>query len=166
MSNEQGIYLRRSSETDIEELKNAFERSKLLHSKFVDEPGSYEEFIGQEHRYLVCLQSTDEIVGFYNISEIVKGCFQSAYLGFAAFEPNQRKGFMSKGIQLLLRIAFDEINLHRLEANIQPDNIASKNLVKKANFVKEGYSVGYLKISNKWRDHERWAIINEDWVDK
>ena len=166
MNTEQGIFLRRSSEKDIEDLKNAFKRSRLLHSKFVDEPSNYKEFIDQEHRYLVRLESTDEIVGFYNISEIVKGCFQSAYLGFAAFEPNQRKGFMSKGIKLLLKIAFEEINLHRLEANIQPDNIASKSLVKKANFIKEGYSVGYLKICNQWRDHERWAIINKDWVSK
>ena len=73
---------------------------------------------------------------------------------------------MSKCIKLLLKIAFEEINLHRLEANIQPDNIASKSLIKKAKFVKEGYSVGYLKISNEWRDHERWAILNECWVAK
>jgi len=165
MNHAQGIYLRKSSLRDIEEVKIAFERSKLLHSKFMDEPSDYERFMDQEHRYLVCLESTDEIVGFYHISEIVKGCFCSAYLGFAAFEPNHGKGYMSQGIKLLLQIAFEDINLHRLEANIQPDNLASKNLVQRAGFHKEGYSVGYLKIGNEWRDHERWAIINDRWAE-
>jgi ribosomal-protein-alanine N-acetyltransferase len=70
---------------------------------------------------------------------------------------------MSEAIRLILRYAFNDLKLHRLEANIQPGNVASIALVRRAGFVLEGYSRRYLKISGRWRDHERWAILIEDW---
>jgi [ribosomal protein S5]-alanine N-acetyltransferase len=70
---------------------------------------------------------------------------------------------MTEAIQLMLDYAFRQRNLHRLEANIQPDNAASVALIKRAGFVREGYSRRYLKICGRWRDHERWAILAEDW---
>lgn len=66
----------------------------------------------------------------------------------------------------MLRYAFLELKLHRLEANIQPENVASIALVRRAGFVREGYSRRYLKICGRWRDHERWALIAEDWKAK
>jgi ribosomal-protein-alanine N-acetyltransferase len=63
----------------------------------------------------------------------------------------------------MLRYAFKQLKLHRLEANIQPGNLASIALIKRAGFVREGYSRRYLKICGQWRDHERWAILSEDW---
>ena len=77
--------------------------------------------------------------------------------------PFAGQGYMTEAIQLMLRYAFKQLRLHRLEANIQPGNIASIALVRRAGFVREGYSRRYLKICGQWRDHERWAIIAEDW---
>jgi ribosomal-protein-alanine N-acetyltransferase len=70
---------------------------------------------------------------------------------------------MTEALQLMMRHAFDDLQLHRLEANIQPGNVASLALVKRAGFGREGYSRRYLKIGGRWRDHERWAILAEDW---
>jgi ribosomal-protein-alanine N-acetyltransferase len=70
---------------------------------------------------------------------------------------------MTEAMRLLLRHAFTKLKLHRIEANIQPENQASIALVKRAGFVREGYSRRYLKICGRWRDHERWAILVEDW---
>ena len=70
---------------------------------------------------------------------------------------------MTEAVRLLLRHAFARMKLHRVEANIQPGNLASLALVKRAGFIKEGYSRRYLKICGRWRDHERWAILAEDW---
>jgi len=70
---------------------------------------------------------------------------------------------MTEAIALMLRYAFADLRLHRIEANIQPGNVASIALVKRAGFVKEGFSRRYLKIGGRWRDHERWAILAEDW---
>jgi ribosomal-protein-alanine N-acetyltransferase len=66
-------------------------------------------------------------------------------------------------IQLILRYAFTKLKLHRVEANIQPENLASLALIKRAGFTREGYSRRYLRIGGRWRDHERWALLAEDW---
>jgi ribosomal-protein-alanine N-acetyltransferase len=62
----------------------------------------------------------------------------------------------------VLDLAFGELGLHRLEANIQPKNLRSIELVKRAGFRCEGLSLRYLKIAGRWRDHERWAITAEE----
>jgi [ribosomal protein S5]-alanine N-acetyltransferase len=69
---------------------------------------------------------------------------------------------MSAGIRAAIAKAFGTLRLHRLEANIQPDNDASRRLVRRLGFRLEGYSPRYLKIGGKWRDHERWALTAEE----
>jgi ribosomal-protein-alanine N-acetyltransferase len=98
-----------------------------------------------------------------NLSEIVRGGFQSAYLGYYAFVPCAGRGLMFEGLGLVLRHAFSRMRLHRLEANIQPENRASLALVERLGFRREGFSSRYLKIGGRWRDHERWAVLKEGW---
>ncbi|MCA9729226.1 MAG: GNAT family N-acetyltransferase [Candidatus Eisenbacteria bacterium] len=112
---------------------------------------------------LVCRREDDAIAGVINISEIVRGLFQSAYLGYYCGTDYTGQGYMTEGMQLVLRHSFQTLRLHRVEANIQPANTASLRLVERCGFVKEGYSRRYLKIGGKWRDHERWALLSEDW---
>jgi ribosomal-protein-alanine N-acetyltransferase len=112
---------------------------------------------------LACRVSDGAIVGYFNISEIVRGPFQSAYLGYGGVAAYTRQGYMSEALQLLLAHAFTDLGLHRIEANIQPANAASLALAKRAGFVREGFSERYLKIGGRWRDHERWAIRAEQW---
>jgi ribosomal-protein-alanine N-acetyltransferase len=69
---------------------------------------------------------------------------------------------MTEGIRLVLRHIFGRQGLHRIEANIQPDNVRSAHLVERIGFRKEGFSPRYLKIRGRWRDHERWAILAEE----
>ena len=107
---------------------------------------------------------TDALVGFIEITQIVRGSFSSAYLGYYAFSPHAGQGFMKDGLQQAVRLAFNRLGLHRLEANIQPENFASIQLVKACGFAKEGYSPRYLKIAGRWRDHERWTILAEEWL--
>lgn len=70
---------------------------------------------------------------------------------------------MTEALQLMLALALRRLRLHRVEANIQPSNRASIRLVRKAGFGREGSSRRYLKIAGRWRDHERWALLVEDW---
>jgi ribosomal-protein-alanine N-acetyltransferase len=106
--------------------------------------------------------SDSAIIGAFELSHIVRGGFQNAYLGYWIGAPYAGQGYMSDGMRLLLRRAFDELRLHRIEANIQPGNQPSLALVRRSGFRREGFSPRYLKIGGRWRDHERWAILAED----
>lgn len=97
-----------------------------------------------------------------NLNNIVRGNFQCAALGYYAFKPYAGKGLMREGLLLVLKHAFSKMKLHRLEANIQSANRASLALVKKFGFVKEGFSRRFVKVCGQWKDHERWALLVED----
>lgn len=113
--------------------------------------------------FLIRLRQGSELIGMVNISEIVRGGFQSAYLGYCTFVPHHGQGLMREGLALVIQHGFRKMKLHRLEANIQPGNEASRQLVKRLGFRLEGFSPRYLKIGGRWRDHERWAILAEGW---
>ena len=148
----------------------AVHRSRWFHRGLVSPPRDrrlyrayLERFRRPSHEgYFVCLPD-GELAGVVNVSEIVRGIFQSAYLGFYALAPHEGRGHMSAGLGLVLAGAFTKSRLHRLEANIQPTNLRSIALVKRLGFRLEGLSRRYLRISGRWRDHERWAITREDW---
>ena len=108
---------------------------------------------------LLCRAEDDAILGFFNLSQIVRRGFQNAYLGYAVGKPFAGQGYMHEGIELVLRAAFTTLRLHRVEANIQPTNTRSLGLAQAAGFRREGFSPRYLKIGGRWRDHERWAIL-------
>lgn len=147
----------------------AMQRSQVLHHPWVKAPQTSQEFDEYLQRcqqdnhkgFLVC-DLAGNIVGVFNLNEIVYGSFQSTYLGFYAVADYAGHGHMSAGLKLVLQTVFKDMQLHRLEANIQPNNIRSINLIKNNSFRKEGFSTNYLKINDVWRDHERWAITLED----
>ncbi|NAR77670.1 GNAT family N-acetyltransferase [Acinetobacter haemolyticus] len=161
------VYLRKPQLSDLAEIKQAYQNSIHLHQPWTYPPTDFEQYLQQEHRYFVCLTENHAIVGTFNISNIIRGHFHSAFLGYEAFYPYIGQGYMRHGLQLVLHEAFQILNLHRLEANIQPENSPSIRLVAGAGFVKEGFSRQYLRVGGKeWKDHERWAILNSNWTDK
>ena len=117
------------------------------------------------HDMLLARRRTDgRIVGVFDLSQIYRGGFQNAYLGYWAGAAFIGQGYMAEALPLVLRHAFRTLRLHRLEANIQPGNTRSIMLVRRAGFRLEGVSPRYLKILGRWRDHQRWAITREDWT--
>ena len=152
---------------DEREFITAVAQSRTLHGRWVSAPSTAASFLAKLQRMDgvsnlgLCVRrlDTDALVGFIEITQIVRGSFSSAYLGYYAFSPHAGQGFMKDGLHQAVRLAFNRLGLHRLEANIQPENIASIQLVKACGFAKEGYSPRYLKIAGRWRDHERWAIL-------
>jgi [ribosomal protein S5]-alanine N-acetyltransferase len=139
-----------------------------LHRPWTSVPSSPEEFRAYLGRYqrpgeeslLICVRNTGAIAGVVNINSIIRGRFQCGSLGYAAFAPSAGQGYLTEGLGLVLRYAFAELRLHRLEANIQPGNTASLRLVRRLGFRREGYSPQLLFIDGAWRDHERWAITS------
>jgi ribosomal-protein-alanine N-acetyltransferase len=70
---------------------------------------------------------------------------------------------MREALDLVIAHAFGPLRLHRLEANIQPNNLRSIALVRGLGFSYEGFARRYLKVGGLWRDHELWALLKEDW---
>jgi ribosomal-protein-alanine N-acetyltransferase len=144
-------------------------KSRRLHASWVTAPRSAAEYRlylkerqgPRQVKYFVC-DELGQICGVINLSEIVRGSFQSAYMGYYALAPHGGKGFMRAGLELVLAEVFGPLALHRVEANIQPRNTRSIELVRRAGFRYEGLSQRYLKIAGRWRDHERWAMTAED----
>lgn len=120
----------------------------------------------QRRRFLVCRVEDGVVMGQVSLSEIVRGPLQQAFLGYWIGEEFARKGYMGEALVLALRVAFQGLRLHRVEANIQPQNAASISLVRKVGFRKEGFSPKYLEIRGAWADHERWAILSDEFFGK
>ncbi len=118
---------------------------------------------GEVVGFLVRCRGTGELAAVVNLSEVVRGVFQSGYLSYYAHAGRAGRGLTSEGMRAVLARLFGPHRLHRVEANIQPANLASIRLVKRLGFRREGFSPRYLKIGGRWRDHERWAITREDW---
>jgi ribosomal-protein-alanine N-acetyltransferase len=164
------LILRAPDMNDEKNFLDAMNRSRALHSPWVNAPLTSEDFQRYlarseqlNHKSLLVLDGASKIVGVFNINEIVRGLFQSAYLGFYASVDCHGKGLMSAGLKQVLEYAFVQLELHRLEANIQPDNVRSIRLVRQNGFREEGYSPRYLKINDVWCDHIRFAMTYEDW---
>jgi len=165
------VYLRIPNKRDMDEFLTLNRASTQLHRGLVSPPTNPTQFTAFLKRcrradcacFLICRVADGKIVGAINLSQIFLGGFRNAYLGYHVGAPYAGQDYMTEAIQLMLEYAFTQLKLHRLEANIQPGNAASLALIKRAGFVREGYSRRYLKICGRWRDHERWAILAEDW---
>ncbi len=119
---------------------------------------------GRTYGYFIGRNEDDRLVGVVNINDVVMGGFRSGSLGYYADMALAGNGYMSEGLALVLDQAFTTLDLNRLEANIQPANAASIAVVRKLGFRKEGFSPKFLEIDGIWRDHERWAILGDEWL--
>jgi [ribosomal protein S5]-alanine N-acetyltransferase len=161
------IYLRPPNSNDQAAFVSSVARSKGLHFPWVNPPASTKTFASfiermlppLNHCFLICTRARDELAGVVNVTNVVLGSFRSGYLEYYVFAGFERRGIMRDGLITVVRHAFSRLKLHRLEANIQPANLASIALVRSCGFVREGYSPRYLKINGRWRDHERWALV-------
>lgn len=161
------IRLSRVIRTDASDLIAANRASQEYHRPWV---ASFTDQAGFDAWFGRCLtgpnvglvardDESNGIVGVINLNEIVAGVFQSAYLSYYGMSGFGRKGLMTEAMRAAIAYAFGDLGLHRLEANIRPENVRSIALVRRLGFQKEGYSPHYLRIDGQWRDHERWALL-------
>jgi len=144
-------------------------RSRGLHRSWVQVPTSAKAFqryvqemnTADDQAYVAIRTDTQEMVGVVELQDIFRGDFQNAYLIYYGFAGQLNQGLMRQAVQKVIAKAFGSLKLHRLEANIQPDNLSSIALIKACGFKKEGLSRQFLRKNGKWRDHERWALLND-----
>jgi [ribosomal protein S5]-alanine N-acetyltransferase len=156
---------------DEAEFLDRMRASRALHRPWLyapETPEAYRRYLAglgdRKVGYLGRRRADGALVGWANVSEIVRGALQGAFLGYGGVAEFAGQGYMTELLQLVLRDAFTRLRLHRLEANIQPGNAASLALAARCGFQREGFSPRYLKIGGRWRDHERWALRRETWL--
>lgn len=104
----------------------------------------------------------DRLVGTITLANVVRGVWQNATLGYFVDERYNGRGFATEAIQLLVELAFTELDLHRIQAAVMPRNPASRRALEKAGFRYEGESLRYLYIAGAWEDHDIFALTAED----
>jgi ribosomal-protein-alanine N-acetyltransferase len=164
------VMLSHPAAADEPEFLASMRASRRLHRPWIHPPLNPEEYrrylssLGERKiGYLGRRREDGAIVAWANVSEIIRGGLQSAFLGYSGIAGFERQGYMTETLQLVLGDAFTRLKLHRVEANIQPGNAASIALARRCGFVCEGFSERYLKVGGRWCDHERWAIRSETW---
>jgi len=101
------------------------------------------------------------VIGAVNLRNVIRGAMLGATLGYGLAPDVVGKGYMTESVRRVVEIAFDELGLHRIEANIMPRNVRSLAVVERAGFVREGLSPRYLQIAGKWEDHVRLARVSD-----
>ena len=160
-------YLQAPGADDEKAFLAAMRKSTGLHHPWVNAPKDHKAWVRYLNRlerdteagFLVKRLDDQVICGVVNLNVITHEALCSAYTSYFAVTGLAERGYMKEGLQLLIRYAFNELGLHRLEANIQPQNLASIALAQSVGFRYEGFSPRYLKINGEWCDHERWAIL-------
>jgi [ribosomal protein S5]-alanine N-acetyltransferase len=168
------VALRLLVRSDRDEFLRLAAESRELHRPWTyppERPEQFDELFARSRRedtvcLLACLRGGGDIAGVLIISQIVRGAFQSAYLGYYAHQRHAGQGLMREAMAQTVAHAFGPLALHRLEANIQPGNAASIALARSAGFRLEGFSPRYLLIGGQWRDHERYAITADDLAER
>jgi ribosomal-protein-alanine N-acetyltransferase len=147
------------------------EESLDFHRRWIKTPTNAEAFrkfllrLDRETAFcfVICDLDIEAPVGYISLTGIEREPYCRGRLGYGIFEPYARMGYMKSGIEQVIRKAFQDIRLHRLEADIQPANHASRALIEEMGFVCEGVSRGFIRINDVWQDHERWALTRENW---
>lgn len=107
------------------------------------------------------------LAGFFNLSQIWRGPFQNAYASWSVSADCTGRGLATEGVRALLALAFtpepDGLGLHRVQANVIPENAASLRVAEKAGFRREGLARAYLHIAGAWRDHVMFALVAEEY---
>lgn len=161
------MVLQDPARADADEVVARLSESKVLHYPWVvapSDPASWQRYLRRLRRdneagFLIRRIGDSALCGVANLNIITYEALCSAYLSYYAVSGMEGKGYMKAGLQLVIQYAFDHLGLHRLEANIQPDNENSIRLVESLGFECEGYSPKFLRINGRWRDHERWALL-------
>lgn len=116
------------------------------------------------YAFLLFESETDRLMGGLTLSNVRRGVTQSAMLGYWLGLPFVGAGHMTAAVRAILPHAFEQLRLHRVEAAVQPTNLRSAGVLRRAGFAEEGLARRYLKINGAWQDHLLFAILTEDWM--
>lgn len=103
-----------------------------------------------------------DFAGQLTVDNVVRGVMGSAHLGYWIDQPVAGRGHMSAAVAVVVEHCFGPVGLHRLQADVRPENAPSRALVTRLGFREEAYFARYLDIDGQWRDHIGYALTVED----
>lgn len=164
------IDLVRPTPADRDEFLREVAASGDLHDRWVEparDAAGFDRYLARVARHdsagwLVRVHDGGHLAGAVNLNAMFWGALCTGHVGYFGFAATAGRGYLTEAVELVVREAFGDIGLHRVEANIQPGNLRSRALVERLGFRLEGFSPRYLKVGGRWRDHERWAISAEE----
>lgn len=149
---------------------SAVSASRRMHAGWVSPPDTREAYANWLSRIAdgshighLLFDGDDQLAGVVNLGEVIRGGYQSAYLGYYLFAGHEGRGLMREGLCRVMTRAFNTHGLKRIEARIQPQNLPSRRLLSRLGFRREGFAPRSLKIGGRWRDHELWALLADEW---
>lgn len=104
----------------------------------------------------------EKLLGRISVSGIMRGIWQNGFVGYSIAGERSGRGYMTEALNRVVRFGFEELGLHRLQASIIPRNKASLRVAEKCNFRYEGRALRYLKINEKWEDHDIFAMTADE----
>lgn len=117
----------------------------------------------RDYKFVFTLGQNGPVIGRVSLSQVFRGIFQNAYLGYSIDVRYKRRGLTSEAVRLALDVAFGPLGLHRVQAAIMPHNEASLALIRGLGLRWEGKAERYLKIADVWQDHLMFAATAEEW---
>jgi ribosomal-protein-alanine N-acetyltransferase len=108
----------------------------------------------------VVLDDSGEVVGRITLNNIVRGAFQSCSVGYWVSAAANGRGLATAAVGEMVRIAFDELRLHRVEAGTLVHNGASRRVLERNGFTRYGLAPQYLRIAGRWQDHVLFQLLD------
>lgn len=112
-------------------------------------------------RFGIFLNSSHKLIGMIALNDILWS-LKTSYVGYSLDQKHTKQGYMFEALNLLIDYAFNELNLHRLEAGVMPSNIASYKVLEKCGFMREGLLRKNVHINGHWEDHYIYGLLNEN----
>lgn len=121
-----------------------------------------EDAVADRAYSFIARESGGRVVARVTLSNIVRGVFQACHIGYAVDGDYEGKGVAFEAVGAVVGFAFDELRLHRVMANYQPENQRSGNLLARLGFDVEGFAKKYMFIDGEWRDHVLTALTDPE----
>ena len=170
--------LRTFNRGDAAKLTSLMVRNKYFWATF--EPLHRDDFYTEEAQYKKIVESMQmmemkreftfgiftkdeqQLIGHISLYAIKRLPYSSAFVGYSMDQQYAGRGIATEAVALVLDFAFNQLNIHRIEAYVAPENIASVRVLEKSNFVREGLLRELLFINGHWVDHYMYAILQRD----
>ena len=143
-----------------------WQRDELSRSAFRRRVRHYQREAREDlgYSFLIFRETDDALLGGMTLSNVRRGVTQAAVLGYWLGLPFVRRGHMTAAVGAVVRFAFEELRLHRVEAATMPNNLPSIRVLERNGFRREGLAERLLKINGVWQDHVLHALVAEETV--